>query len=207
MAVAADRRSALAFVAVVSTDMDDDAGLLRAGQAGDRVALTRLFERHERSLYHLCLGMLAEASDAEDAVQETFLRVLRTLDSPGGFRGSSTVRTWLFRIAMNVCLDVRRARKRRSWLSFFGEIPEDPIRKEPSPEQMTMDRLRLQAALAALPPEQRTVLILREQEEWSIAEIALALGCTEKRAHNMLYRARRTLAKWREQEQKEMDRT
>src|SRR5215467_10388084 len=82
--------------------------LLQAGQAGDRAALARLLAPHERRLYMLCRGILGHAQDAEDAVQETYLRALRALP---GFRRDAPFRTWLFRIAVNVCLDWKRARR------------------------------------------------------------------------------------------------
>src|SRR5436309_2298288 len=91
---------------VVSPDEHGDSGaderaLIAAGQAGDRAALDQLLALYERPLFALCHGILGHAEDAEDAVQETFLRVLRALP---GFRGDATFRTWLFRIGVNVCL-------------------------------------------------------------------------------------------------------
>src|SRR5690242_6632035 len=85
---------------------EDD--LLRAGRAGDPWALQRLFAPYERPLFILCRGTLGHTDDAEDAVQETFLRALRALP---GFRGDSSLRTWLFRIAIHICLDWKRARR------------------------------------------------------------------------------------------------
>src|SRR6266536_3146105 len=78
-----------------------EATLLQAGRAGDRAALEQLLALHKRPLYALCRGMLGHADDAEDAVQETFLRALRALPQ---FRGDAAFRTWLFRIAVNFCL-------------------------------------------------------------------------------------------------------
>src|SRR5215212_651076 len=77
-----------------------DAALVRAGQAGVTSALEQLVSMHQRSLYAVCRGVLGSAEDAEDAVQETFLRAFRSLES---FRGNAAFRTWLFRIALNVC--------------------------------------------------------------------------------------------------------
>src|SRR5712691_11254561 len=81
--------------------------LLRAGKSGDRAALEQLLALHKRSLLALCHGILGHADDAEDAAQETFLRALRALP---GFRGDAAFRTWLFRIAVNVCLRSKAAR-------------------------------------------------------------------------------------------------
>ena len=82
--------------------------LVAAARARDRLALERLLTPHERPLYTLCLGILRNRDDAEDAVQEAFLRALRAMPT---FRGDSSVRTWLQRIAVNVCLDWKRARR------------------------------------------------------------------------------------------------
>src|SRR5262245_46765636 len=79
-----------------------EARLLAEARAGDQAALERLLEPQERALYVLCRGILGHPDDAEDAVQETFLRALRALS---GFRGDAAFRTWLFRIAVRICLD------------------------------------------------------------------------------------------------------
>src|SRR5437667_12181057 len=96
-----------------------EAALVQAGQAGDRTALDQLLALHERPLYALCRGILGHADDAEDAVQETFLRALRALPA---FRGDAAVRSWLYRIAVNVCLDRKRSHQ-----------PTEPWDEERSP--------------------------------------------------------------------------
>jgi RNA polymerase sigma-70 factor (ECF subfamily) len=176
-----------------------EAQLLRAGRAGDHAALERLLEPHERSLYALCRGILGHADDAEDAVQETFLHALRALPR---FRGDATVRTWLFRIAVRVCLDWKRASQ-----------PTEPWDEEQtpiacpglSPEAIVLRHLRVMEALRTLLPRQRAVLLLKEVEGWSVAEIGRALRWNEKRVHNELYRARRALADWRRRDAAEGD--
>src|SRR5437016_1468173 len=104
-----------------------EAALLRAGQAGDRAALERLLAPHKGPLFALCYGILGDADDAEDAAQETFLRVLRGL---ARFRGDASFRTWLFRIAVNLCLNWKRDRRptepldeARSVLPLAGDSP------------------------------------------------------------------------------------
>src|SRR5262245_12692080 len=87
--------------------------MLRAWEAGDEAALERLISQHQRPLFGLCYGILRQAEDAEDAVQETFLRALRGLPQ---FRGEAAFRTWLFRIAVNLCLNWKRDyRPTTSW--------------------------------------------------------------------------------------------
>lgn len=184
--------------AVASGESDDgsarEAELLRAGQAGDTAALEQLLTPYERPLYALCRGILGHADDAEDAVQETFLRALRALPT---FRGDAAVRSWLYRIAVNICLDRKRAAH-----------PTEPWDEEAcpaafpgrSPERIALGHLRLLEALDTLVPHQRVVLLLKELEGWSVAEIAAAMRWNEKRVYNELYRARLTLAEWRRRE-------
>jgi RNA polymerase sigma-70 factor (ECF subfamily) len=168
-----------------------EAALLRAGRAGDRTALEELLALHKRPLHALCYGILGHADDAEDAVQETFLRALRALP---GFRGDAAFRTWLSRIAVNVCLKWKAARAPTQ--PWEGEEPT-PSEATLSPEQMALRHLEILEALEALTPRHRAVLLLKELEGWSVAEIGAALGCRAKRVEYELYRARRALALWR----------
>jgi RNA polymerase sigma-70 factor, ECF subfamily len=164
--------------------------LVEAGRAGDRAALERLLAPHKLPLLAFCAGMLAQADDAEDAAQETFLRALRALSS---FRGDAAFRTWLFRIAINVCLNWKRDRH-----------PTEPLdearlaspRATDSPETLALRHLYLLEALGTLRPHQRAALLLKERERWSLAEIGAALGWNRKRVENELYRARRALLDW-----------
>jgi RNA polymerase sigma-70 factor, ECF subfamily len=173
----------------------EDLAWLRAGQQGDRTALEHLLKRHEPDLFRLCCGVLPSHTDAEDAVQEAFLRALKAIARPGGFRGDSSVRTWLYRIAIHVCWDWKRKRG-----NHHLSLTHDLRNESPGPERVTLDRLRLREAFSHLTPHHRALLVLREVEEWSIAEIAVMLGWNEKRVSNELYGARRALARWRERE-------
>jgi RNA polymerase sigma-70 factor (ECF subfamily) len=171
-----------------------EAALLREARVGDHAALERLVALHQRSLFALCFGMLGHAEDAEDAVQEAFLQALRGLP---GFRGEAAFRTWLHRIAVNLCL---RWRSRRLPTDPWDEQRPDAPTDTDSPERIAVRRLRVREALGALRPRQRAVLLLKELEGWSMAEIGAALGWNEKRVENELYRARRALVEWRRQE-------
>jgi RNA polymerase sigma-70 factor (ECF subfamily) len=176
-----------------------EAHLLRAGQAGDRTALEQLLTPYERPLYALCRGILGHADDAEDAVQDTFLRALRALP---GFRGDSAVRSWLYRIAVNVCLD----RKRSDQPTEPWDEDRSPLHTHSrSPESIAVSHLALLEALGELLPRQRAVLLLKELEGWSVPEIAAAMRWNEKRVYNELYRARRVLSEWRQREAAEGD--
>jgi RNA polymerase sigma-70 factor (ECF subfamily) len=176
-----------------------EAALLRAGLDGDGAALERLLALHKRSLYALCLGILSHPDDAEDAVQETFLRALRALP---GFRGEASFRTWLCRIALHLCLRWKASRQPTTpWDDARSPAGPD----DASPEAIALRHLRMTEALRALQPRHRAILLLKEREGWSMAEIASALGWKEKRVENELSKARRALVEWRRQEMGEGD--
>jgi RNA polymerase sigma-70 factor (ECF subfamily) len=165
--------------------------LLRAGRAGDSVALEQLLAPHKRPLYALCRGILGHADDAEDAVQETFLRALRGLSS---FRGDAPFRSWLLRIAVNLCLDWKAARRpTEPW----DEEQSSRASDAPSAEAVAMRRMQMNDALSSLLPRHRALILLKVREGWSVAEIAGAMRWNEKRVENELSRARRALVDWR----------
>ena len=171
--------------------------LLRRAVAGDHVAAGSLLADYETALFRLCEGVLRHPDDAADAVQETFLRVLRGISR---FRGEARFKTWIYRVALNVCLEWKRSRRPVEPLDQrHHEIPVHG----PGLEVQTVDRMRIQEALSVLLPRHRAVLLLKERDGWSVAEIADAFGWNEKRVHNELYCARRTLAEWRMRSERE----
>ena len=170
-----------------------ETALVRAGQAGDRTALARLLALHKEALLAFCYGILGHVEDAEDAAQETLLLALRALE---GFRGDAAFRTWLFRIAVRLCLRHRAARRSTASLDDAGETPN----AAPSPETIALARLQVLEALQHLPPRHRAILLLKEREGWSVSEIAAALGWSGIRVKNELAKARRALVELRRQE-------
>ncbi|HEY7627185.1 MAG TPA: RNA polymerase subunit sigma-70 [Ilumatobacteraceae bacterium] len=158
-------------------------------------------ERHRRELHVHCYRMLASFDEAEDAVQETFLRAWR---SRGSFDGSEQLRAWLYRIATNVCLDMLRRRKRRpsTSLQSFAEVPwlqpyPDQLLDEVSadqPETVAVARetieLAFLAALQVLPARQRAALIARDVLGWPATETATLLETSVAAANSALQRAR-----------------
>jgi RNA polymerase sigma-70 factor, ECF subfamily len=170
-------------------------------------ATAEQLEQYRRELTGYCYRMLGSAFEAEDAVQETMLRAWRSLD---GFEGRSALKSWLYRIATNVCFDAVAGRERRArpmdlgpsqepLLENLAELPEVTwITPLPTPDELAeqRDTLRLAfvAALQHLPPKQRAALILCEVLRWQASEAAELLETTVASVNSALQRARATLA-------------
>jgi RNA polymerase sigma-70 factor (ECF subfamily) len=168
----------------------EDLAIATACQAGDLRGYERLYRLHGARMKNLARNILGGQSDAEDAVQETFLKVQRNIAS---FRGQSAFVTWTFRILVNTCYDLRRSRVRRKEHSH--EEPEDaPKRPEPrAPVTHPSLRMALERALAALTRHQRDVFLLYEVEGFRHAEIATMLEITETASKNTLFQAKKNL--------------
>ncbi|WP_309722802.1 RNA polymerase sigma factor [Armatimonas sp.] len=145
-----------------------------------------LLAPHEASLRFLCRELTGNHDDAEDALQETFLRAIRGL---GSFRGEAQLKTWLTRIAIRVCLEQRRKQP-----IALEQLPAP--RPHASPETQTLQKFLLQSALSELPPRRRAIFLLKEVEGWSLSEIAEATGTNAPLVKVELYRARKTLQSW-----------
>lgn len=163
-------------------------------------ALSRRFEdlvsEHRSHLYGVALRVVSDPTLADDVVQETFIRAWRGLPR---FRGDSSIGTWLHRIAMNTALTARKRAARVSGapLESIGQVAAIPT-PERDPERCgeVLDlRLELRTALDGLPVGQRAVVVLKDIEGWSHAEIAKHLGITESAAKVRLHRAHRRLAR------------
>jgi RNA polymerase sigma-70 factor (ECF subfamily) len=175
----------------------DPAFSLPALQAGDRAEFSRLVETYSNRIYRLALKILNNTQDAEDVLQETFLKALRSLPS---FEGRSSLSTWLYRIAVNEALMVVRKR-RPDILSIDKEKEDDEGVSEPVeivdwcclPEVDLMNteaRRFLDEAIQELSPALRAVFVLRDIEGLSVKETADALGLTEAAVKTRLLRAR-----------------
>ena len=177
-----------------------EAALVNRCAAGDEVACTELVAEHQRMVFHLALHLLGDHDEALDLSQEVFLNVFRTI---GRFRGQSALRTWIYRIVINQARNRQRWWKRRhrseqvsldERLEVDGDLPpagdaDDPDRMFGQKELAT----RIWDALARLPFDQRTVVVLREIDGLSYDEIAFSLGVAVGTVKSRLTRAREAL--------------
>ena len=179
---------------------------VEAAAVADESAFAELTQRHRRELHVHCYRMLASFDEAEDAVQETFLRAWRGRD---GFDGSTKFRAWLYRIATNVCLDQLRSRSRRlTHMRTFAEVPwlqpypdqllDEIAPTEDEPDSVVVERetieLAFLAAMQVLPPRQRAALIARDVLGWPARETATLLETSVAAANSALQRARATMS-------------
>ena len=164
-----------AGVALVPPDWTaaDDASLMAAAIDGQREAFDELVVRHRRQIYQLCHRMTGNHEDASDLLQETFLRAYRGI---GGFRGQSAVGTWLYRIAVNACLN--RVTAHRPIMHPLDEVAELADRGERADARLAgAERASwVRRAVARLPAKQRATLVLRVYHELPHREIARILG-------------------------------
>ena len=158
--------------------------IVQACQRGDREAFDRLVERHQRDVYRLCYRYVGGHEDANDLAQEVFLRAWRSI---GRFRGDSAFSTWLYRIAVNACLN-HRALKRPLTQELPEELP-DPARGALSRAEADEDARRVRGAIAQLPEKQRATLILKLYHDLSHEEVARALGSSVGTVKSNLFHA------------------
>jgi RNA polymerase sigma-70 factor (ECF subfamily) len=176
----------------------NDVGLVARSRAGDSGAFQTLVERHGRALFRLAYRMTGNPQDAEDVVQDSFLRAYKQLAS---FDERANFGTWLYRIAANCSIDLVRARKRRNELAPAERLEmSDPVLELPSPDPTPL-RLalsgeagdRISRAMALLSASERTAFVLRHFEGMGIDEVSIALNCQPGAAKHCIFRAVRKL--------------
>jgi RNA polymerase sigma-70 factor (ECF subfamily) len=177
---------------------DDDAALVRRIVGGDIAAFEHLMRSHNRRLYRLARATLRDDAEAEDALQEAYLKAHRAL---GAFRVESGLATWLSRLVTNECLDRLRKQARRHNIFPIGsldaeiepEIAMDDSRQPEAPDRVlarAQMRAVLESKLDALPESFRRVFVLRVVEELSVEETAASLGIPEATVRSRHFRAR-----------------
>lgn len=182
----------------------DDHDLVQRVQAGDSAAFRALFDKYHRRAFAVAMGVVKNEDDALDAVQETFVKVHRSIHK---FEGSSSFYTWLYRIVMNVSIDHVRRTSRRKNLDFDertlhegSEVAGDgalvPTVTDANPGKAILRRelgSALQSALQELPEHHRAVIVLREIEGMSYEEMAEALDVPKGTIMSRLFHARKKM--------------
>jgi RNA polymerase sigma-70 factor (ECF subfamily) len=170
----------------------EEASLAQRALSGDQAAFAVLVERYSGAVFNQAYRMLGDATEAEDAVQEVFLRAYRRLDT---YDSERRFITWLLTIGSNYCID-RLRRRRFSWLTLDDVAFWLPS-AEAGPERSALraeQRDVVQQALQQLPESYRSVTVLRYWHDLSYLEIAAALGLTEATVKTRLHRARKMIA-------------
>ncbi len=183
----------------------DERQLIERFQQGDQAAAQAIFRLYHPAIHNLVYRMLGGSSEVEDCVQEVFLRAFRGLK---GFRGESSLKTWLYRIATNTCLNVLDKAKRQGPTDSLdaGAFEEGLVTlgdtlasSERGPEARVMGAEldeAIQAALSKLAPEFRTALVLRDVEGMSYEEVASATGVALGTVKSRIARARSQAVRW-----------
>lgn len=183
---------------------DPDVRRMCCFQNGDEAAFRELFEAHQKPLINFCFRFCQNRNLAEDLAQEVFLRVYR---GAAGYRPEARFTTWLYRIAVNVCLNENRKGRGRLATDSLdrpgknsAENDDGPrqVRDEgrPNPGEIMLEKQRQTAiakALARLPEQQRMAMILRTHHEFSYDEIAAQMSCSPGKVKTLIFRARQSL--------------
>jgi RNA polymerase sigma-70 factor (ECF subfamily) len=182
-------------------EAEEDRELIQRAKEGDKDAFRRLVERHQRRAFVIALGLVRDENDARELVQEAFIRVHRGL---GTFEGGSSFFTWLYRIVTNLAIDLMRKPGRHD-----AELADEHLADDEPGEFALVSRIdgadpvdvlrrreiaaRIQAALDALPPIHRGVILMREVEGMSYEEMAQAAGVSKGTIMSRLFHARQKL--------------
>jgi RNA polymerase sigma-70 factor (ECF subfamily) len=168
---------------------DADAELVLQTQQGSPAAFEELVRNHQRMIHSLTFRMTGSLADAEDLAQETFLRAYEQI---GSFRGGSKFSTWLYRIAVNTCLNWRQSEARR--FQLHAQAAEEFSAQHANEANFSADQTNeVQAALLKLPAKQRAAIVLTIYDGLNHAEAAQVLGCSETTVSWRVFAAKRKL--------------
>ena len=181
---------------------EEEYALVQRIQSGDSDAFAVMMDLYQKQVYNLALRTVGNPEDAADMTQEAFLRAYRAI---GSFRGDSKLSVWLYRLTQNVCIDFLRSRGRRPAVSLTVENEEDEVQEldvaddrfDPEVQyQRTALRDAVRRVLDELPEDYRTILVLREINGLSYAEIGEQLQLEEGTVKSRLFRARKKLCEF-----------
>lgn len=163
---------------------------------GDHQAFRQLYEHYAPAIYRLCLRFLDNQSEAEDAVQDIFVKIHHSLS---GFKGHSKLATWIYRISVNHCLNLKRKRRLAYFMSleFLDALNPSPADSAPDPQQaLEKDESEkfVRQAIQKLPKRQRLALLLSRYEGKSYQEIAEVMSCSVPAVESCLHHAKKNLA-------------
>lgn len=178
----------------MAPDPDPDEPLVRRAQAGEQDALTGVLHRYRDPVFAFVYRLLGGHANAEDVAQETFVRAFQNLHR-FRFQPGARFSTWLFQLARNAALDELR-RQRRHTHHPAEAAPAEPVDTAPDAARQLMNRElgdAIARAVATLPEDQRTALVLAEYHALPAAEVARVLGCSVRGAESRLFRARQTV--------------
>jgi RNA polymerase sigma-70 factor, ECF subfamily len=169
-----------------------DYALAQLAAGGDMSAFERIYERHHRRVFSLCLRMTQNPPEAEDLTQEVFIQLFRKI---GSFRGESAFTTWLHRLTVNqVLMHFRKRSVKDEKTTEEGDTPEQIVPGTEHYDRMPIvDRLALDKAIGALPRGYRTIFVLHDVEGYEHEEIATMLGLSIGTSKSQLHKARRKL--------------
>jgi len=173
-----------ASVQPAASSREDEKALVEACRRGERDAFDGLVVRYQRDIYRLCYRYVNDHEDANDLAQEVFLKAWRAI---GRFRGESRLATWLYRIAVNACLNHRALR--RPATEALEDTLADPGRGALSLVESEDESRRVREAVARLPEKQRATLILKVYQELSHEEVAAVLGTSVGTVKSNLFHA------------------
>lgn len=185
----------------MSVELDPDAALMLRVKQGDWTAFTELVDKYKQPVLNLAFRMLRDATEAEDLAQVVFIQIYK---SAHRYEVASKFSTWMFTIARNLCLNEIRRRTRHPTASLEGQQAEqddqpgrqfEDVRTCSPPENLLHGELeqKVEQALAELPENQRTAVVLCRGEELSYEDIAKVLGCSVSATKSLIHRGRETL--------------
>lgn len=167
----------------------DDLALVERCRQGDLTAFEEVYRAHSGRLYNVAFRMLGNPADAEDLLQEIFLAAHRKLET---FRGDSALGTWLYRLAVNLCLDYLRSRTGRA-IQVTDALEDDNVLPDTSSRglaEQTVTRMDLERAMAHLPEGCRMAFVLHDIEGLEHREVAEAMGIAEGTSKSQVHKAR-----------------
>jgi RNA polymerase sigma-70 factor (ECF subfamily) len=178
-----------ATISTPGSSRADDMALVERCRQGDLAAFEGIYRAHSGRLYSMACRMVGNPSDAEDLLQEIFLAAHRKLDS---FRGESALGTWLYRLAMNLCLDHLRSRAARAG-QLTDALDDEPAMADAGSRRLaerTVAKMDLERAMAQLPEGCRTAFVLHDVEGLEHREVAAMLGIAEGTSKSQVHKAR-----------------